>query len=314
MKVIAIAAQLVFAVILALMLVVLSALLQKNILDFGDLKNKSFESSSYFSTKFLNVTEEIFHFIDLRRKFETDGNYDDAKLVDVRSYFNNRQLNRGVLGEPENARTVSYSLGDLAEWSRGYSMSQYEFVSKYYLDNGICQEKSIYKDGEPVLKEEKHISSLGEMTAELQESVVQNVEHYYGGSYSMSMVSDGWEVSAVAQAQTDKEEDEESSKKPKLDQIVQRVIAGDLYNLNEAELTILLKEMDLSFAQCHSNYQFVDEDYLPKGGVGIWDAFLKGESTMREMCDNFEALEFTLENIGVEVNLPFPPYFGSSPL
>ena len=98
MKVIAIAAQLVFAVILALMLVVLSALLQKNILDFGDLKNKSFESSSYFSTKFLNVTEEIFHFIDLRRKFETDGNYDDAKLVDVRSYFNNRQLNRGVLG------------------------------------------------------------------------------------------------------------------------------------------------------------------------------------------------------------------------
>ena len=168
MKVIAIAAQLVFAVILALMLVVLSALLQKNILDFGDLKNKSFESSSYFSTKFLNVTEEIFHFIDLRRKFETDGNYDDAKLVDVRSYFNNRQLNRGVLGEPENARTVSYSLGDLAEWSRGYSMSQYEFVSKYYLDNGICQEKSIYKDGEPVLKEEKHISSLGEMTAELQ--------------------------------------------------------------------------------------------------------------------------------------------------
>lgn len=303
MKVIAIAAQLVFAVILALMLVVLSALLQKNILDFGDLKNKSFESSSYFSTKFLNVTEEIFHFIDLRRKFETDGNYDDAKLVDVRSYFNNRQLNRGVLGEPENARTVSYSLGDLAEWSRGYSMSQYEFVSKYYLDNGICQEKSIYKDGEPVLKEEKHISSLGEMTAELQESVVQNVEHYYGGSYSMSMVSDGWEVSAVAQAQTDKEEDEESSKKPKLDQIVQRVIAGDLYNLNEAELTILLKEMDLSFAQCHSNYQFVDEDYLPKGGVGIWDAFLKGESTMREMCDNFEALEFTLENIGVEVNL-----------
>lgn len=304
MKVIAVVAQEIFAVILVLTIVILSVLLQKNILDFSDLKNKSFESSRYFSTKFQNATEEVFRFIDLRRKFETDGNYDDERIVNIWNYYNNQQVDDLSALRLENAYMSNYTLGDLAEWSRGYTKSHYEFVSEYYLDDGIHQEKSIYKNGETVLKEEKYISSLGEMTAELQESIIQNVEHYYGGSYSVSMEADGWNAGTgsgreAAQEQADEKEGEDGLA---LERIVQRVIAGELFELDGKELMTLLQEIDMSFAQCSSDYEFVDEDYLPQGDVGIWESFMKGDRTMQEMCNNFSALEFTLENIGTEVN------------
>ena len=305
MKVVAVVAEEIFAVILVLTIVILTALLQKNILDFGDLKDKSFESSSYFSLKFQNAAEEVFRFIDLRRKFETDGNYDDERIVNIWNYYNNQQVDDFSTLRVEDANTSNYTLGDLAEWSRRYTKSNFEFVSEYYLDDGIHQEKSIYKNGETVLKEEKYISSLGEMTAELQEGIIDNVEHYYGGSYSFSMETDGWNTSsgsgrqAVQEAEGNGKEDKENLA---LDQIVQRVIAGELFELNGKELMVLLQEMDMSFSQIHSNYEFVDEEYLPQGGVGIWDSFMKGDITMRKMCDNYQALEFTLENIGTEVN------------
>ena len=182
MKVAAVVFQEIFAVILVLTIVILGALLEKNILDFGNLKNNSFESSRYFASKFQHATEEVFQFIDLRRKFETDGNYDDEKVINIWDYCNSHQVQEAGLGRPGNSYLVSYSLGDLAEWSRSFRTSTMEFVSEYYLDDGIHQSKTVYRNGEILLKEEKQISSLGEMTAELQENIIQHVEHYYGGS------------------------------------------------------------------------------------------------------------------------------------
>ncbi len=304
MKVISVVMQEIFAVILVLMIVILAALLQKNILDFGDLKNRSFESSSYFSSKFQHATEELFQFIDLRRKFETDGNYDDEKTINIWNYYNGQQVVKDTgMARLENTHTVDYALGDLAEWSRNYTTSQMEFVSEYYLDDGIHQSKSVYRNGEILLKEEKAISSLGEMTAELQESVIQSVEHYYGGSYSVSMEGGGWELSPVY-GKKESQDNAKSTKKKDLvlDKIVQRVISGELFELDGDELALLLEEIGMSFSQSKSVYDFVDEDYMPKGGVEIWDAFLKGEITMWEMSDSFDALEYTLQNIGREVN------------
>lgn len=303
MKVAAVVFQEIFAVILVLTIVILGALLEKNILDFGNLKNNSFESSRYFASKFQHATEEVFQFIDLRRKFETDGNYDDEKVINIWDYCNSHQVQEAGRGRPGNSYLVSYSLGDLAEWSRSFRTSTMEFVSEYYLDDGIHQSKTVYRNGEILLKEEKQISSLGEMTAELQENIIQHVEHYYGGSYSVAMESDGWDIS-TASVRTEPEEESEKStgKRLSLDKIVQRVISGELFDLDGEELELLLQEIDMSFSQSKSMYEFVEEDYIPKGGTGIWDSFLKGEITMWQMCDTFSALEFTLGRIGIEVN------------
>ena len=64
LKIIAVAAQLVFFVTLVLSVIMLAVLFQKDILDFGDLKNTSFESSRYFSSKFQSSAEEILNFIN----------------------------------------------------------------------------------------------------------------------------------------------------------------------------------------------------------------------------------------------------------
>ena len=99
LKAVAIAAQQVFTVTLVVASIILVVLFQKDILDFGDLKNKSFESSSYFSVKFQTAAEEILNFIDLRRKFETDGSYDSEKEVNIWNYYNNQEISGKTEGK-----------------------------------------------------------------------------------------------------------------------------------------------------------------------------------------------------------------------
>lgn len=319
LKTVAVVMQQVFSVILVLCLIILVILFQKNILDFGDMKNKSFESSGYFAARFQETAGEILNFIDLRRKFETNGSYDDEKIVDIWGYYKNQQIS-GQISEKKNKKgnMIRYTLGDLVEWSREYSSSSFEFVSEYYLDHGIQQKRSIYKNGDAVLNEEKSISSLDEMTAELQENIVENVEHYYGGSYSVSLKANG-EYAAEYRTQTAQEDNAqtetgavsasstvvsggETKDSGQLSDIIQRVIAGKLYELNAEELEILLRDMDMSYSNSSVIYEFIDEDYLPIEGVGIWDNFMKGDHSMEQMRNEYTALEYTLANIGTEVS------------
>ena len=190
LKIIAVAANLVFSVILVLSVMMLVVLFQKDILDFGDLKNKSFESSSAFFSKFQESEEEILNFIDLRKKFETDGSYDSEKEVGIWDYYASREI-PGRMGKSKDGNRLQYYLGDLSEWSRGYQKAEYEFVSEYTIDQRIRLKQNVYKDGVSILSEEKTVSTLEEMTTELQEIIVQNEEHYYGGSYSISVVQEG---------------------------------------------------------------------------------------------------------------------------
>lgn len=157
LKAVAVIAQQIFSVVLVISSIILVVLFQKDILDFGDMKNKSFESSSYFSLKFQTAAEEILNFIELRRKFETDGSYDSEKEVNIWNYYNNREISGKAAGKQEKDKSIlRYTLGDLAEWARGYSSSSYEFISELSLDEGgIHQKQSIYKNGNSVLSEEK---------------------------------------------------------------------------------------------------------------------------------------------------------------
>ena len=314
LKAIAVIAQQIFSVVLVITIIILTVLFQKDILDFGDMKNKSFESSSYFSVKFQTAAEEILNFIDLRRKFETNGSYDSGKEVNIWNYYNNREILGNTTKGKENRKSIlRYTLEDLSEWSRGYSKSDYEFVSELFLDRGILQKQNIYKNGNSVFSEEKNITNLGEMTMELQNGIVAAVEHYYGGSYSVSGVNLGnsGENIRIENAGEQNQErsqrgqitEEDADEEPlNLDRIIDSVIQGQLYELKEEELILLLESMDM----CHINntvdYEFVDEDYLPVEGVGIWDTFMVGKCTMDQMRNAYAALEFTLENIGTEIN------------
>lgn len=314
LKAIAIIAQQVFAVVLVIASIILVVLFQKDILDFGDLKNKSFESSSYFSMKFQTAAEEILNFIDLRRKFETDGSYDSEKEVNIWNYYNNQEIFGKTAGKGGKSKSIlRYTLGDLSEWARGYSKSDYEFVSEISLDQGIHQKQNIYKNGNSVFSEEKNITSLGEMTTELQSRIVDAVEYYYGGSYSVSGVNVGNTdvnigiVSAGEQNEARNQEvgmiEEDINEEPlNLDRIIDNVIQGRLYELKEEELVLLLESMDMFHISNTVSYQFVDEDYLPMEGVGIWDTFMVGKCSMEQMRNAYTALEFTLENIGTEIN------------
>lgn len=368
LKAAAIVAQQIFSVLLVLFLIILIVLFQKDILDFGNLKDKSFESSGYFSSKFQNVTDEVLAFTDLRRKFETDGSYDSEKEVDIWDYYNNQETTSREEKKGKKRNMTRYSLGDLSEWSRAYNKSTYEFVSSYSIDGGIQQKRNIYRDGSVLLSEEKSVSGLAEFTPELQELIVGNVEHFYGGSYSVSMydkeqnfvsrqtdsqalqnalepyqnaaeagnggtdMAEEDKNNAVALEADDKnsvvvsEADDKNSavvsevkeqeqgvnlrirgslnleEKRKMEEIIPKVIEGRLYDLKEEELILLLRSMDMDYAQSNVEHGFVEEDYLPKGGVGIWDNYMKGKCTMEQMYNAYLALEFTLENIGTEIN------------
>ena len=179
LKIAAIAAEQVFSVILVLSILILAVLYQKDILYLGEVKDKSFESSGYFSSKFQETAEEILEFTDLRRKFETDGSYDSEKEVDIQSYYDSREMAGQTAGKKEKGQSrIRYHLGDLSEWSRGYSKSDFEFSSSYTVDGEIYQKRNIYKNGNSVLSEEITVSGLGEMTRELQDVIIRNVEHY----------------------------------------------------------------------------------------------------------------------------------------
>lgn len=315
MKGAAVAAEHILTVILMLCLLLLVLLYQKNILNFSDKKDTSFEDSSYFSDQFKETAKELVEFIGLCKKFETDGVFDEDKLVDIWQYSDRQDISDSMV--KKNKKNLGlYTLGDLAEWSREYGTSHYEFVSEYHLNHGIQQIQSINKDGESVYSEEKTINSLEEMIPEFQEDIVQNVEHFYGGSYSTSMgkTTNGFGYGSQESYEfsgrpiEDQEEEgqkasvqEEETESQRAQEVIQKVIAGDLYKLTTEELVWLLQDMEMEYASRMDSFEFVNEDYLPKGGNGIWNNFMRGDFTLEQMQGAYQALMYTLENISQEI-------------
>lgn len=324
MKTAVVVIQQILFVILVISILLVSALFQKNILDFGDLKNRSFESSGYFATLFQESAEDVLKFVELRKKFETEGSYSDEKIVDIWKYYSSQEVSGGTQmkwAAGENAGR--YYLGDLVEWARDFTTSDYQFLSSFYLGDGIHQKQTIIKDGSQVFEEEKEIAGLDEMTLELQGSIVRNIEHYYGGSYSVmrdfplnSQVQvrqeAGTAAEKTAETGSDKETDREETQERKenqeeenaavLENIIQRVISGELYELTGEELRLLLEHMSITYADHSEVYSFVDEDYIPVEGEGIWAGFIQGKLDASQMRNKYAALEYTLSNIGTEVN------------
>ncbi len=299
-------------VVFALCLMVLVLLYAKNILNFDEKSDISYEDTDYFAEQFKGTAIEILEFIDLRRKFETDGVYDADKEVDVWQYYENQEI-RDNTGKRKKKDILAYRLSDLAEWSRGYFLEPMEIVSECYVENGIQQKLEIYRAGESVYSEEKAIHCLEDLAPGLRENVVQEVEHYYGGSYSASASVDEWAVVsnkeaqdvAVASSEVSEELPDEGSQDGQAAEgsdIIDKVIEGKLFDLSEDELAWLLNDMDMSYSSNERTCNYVSEEYLPIGGIGIWEMFLQGECSLEYLQNASQALEYTLDNIGDEIS------------
>lgn len=302
---IAIVQQVLF-VILVISILIVTALFQKNILDFGDIRNKSFSESAYFSSLFQDSTEDILNFVELRKKFETEGNYDREKQIDIRKYY----ASQGRAGDEtagkaqQDSRSRYYYLGDLVEWARSYTMEDYEFSYSYSIVDGLYQEQTITRNGNSIFSVEKPVESLGDMNIELQQIIVSSIRDYYNVSYHISngKYDNTFSEEAAQSVAVTAPEEQRSKGDEQLDNIISKVVNGKLYDLNSEELCILLNDMDMAKSTCVLDYDFVNEDYLSVDGKGIWNDFIKGEYTEAQMQEAYKALEYTLQNIGKEVN------------
>ena len=191
MKAVILVAHQCLVIVLSLCLMVLLMLFVKNIWNFSEKRDIPYEDTSYFTNQFETMSIDLLEFIDLRRKFETNGSYNADKEVDIWQYYDNQEVT-GDVKKRKNLGKLAYRLGDLAEWSRYYNTQPLEFTSECYLDHGIQQNLKIFRDGESVFSEEKAIHSLEDLSPSLRDRIIEEVEHYYGGSYSTSEGSDDW--------------------------------------------------------------------------------------------------------------------------
>lgn len=296
--------QQIFFVILVISILLVTTLFQKNLLNFSDIRNKSFSTSGYFSSLFQKSTEDIFNFVELRRKFETEGNYDTEKQIDIKKYYSSQGRIGDVSDEKmadEDNQSRRYYLGELVEWARSYTTLDYEFDSSYYIKDGIHEKQTVFRDGAQVYDQEKVVETLSDMSVELQELIVSNVEHYYGGSYQVPGTNEEDKVVSIT-TEEGAEDQTENPEEIRLEDIVEKVINGGLYDLNSSELSMLLQDMGMAQGSYVSEYSFVDETYLAVDGRGIWDDYIQGEITENQMQKAYEALQYTLDNIGQEVN------------
>ena len=226
-----------------------------------------YPDTDYFAQQFESTAAEILEYTDLRRKFETNGSYDADKRVDIWQYYDNQEI-QGNATDRKKEKALSYRLGDLAEWSRGYATEPLEFVSECYLDNGLQQGLKIYRNGEAVFSEEKAVESLDDLAPELRGRIIEEVEHFYGGSYSVNS-GEGWTIMpdkqtlrAISDSGAEEGSGTESQKRSQDRQgqeIIQKVIAGKLFELEKSELEWLLNDMELGFVTSSFESDYVCE-------------------------------------------------------
>jgi len=77
--------------------------------------NRKYEDSQAFETRFLSAANEIAWAQPLLKEFETDGAFDEAKLVDLEEYDKKNTITG------ENQSGIAYRLGELIKWGgNGY--------------------------------------------------------------------------------------------------------------------------------------------------------------------------------------------------
>ncbi len=317
MKAVVLVAHQCLVTVLVLCITMLLLLYSKNIFNFENKRNASYDETNYFTEQFKNEAENILDFANLRRKFEINGTYDADKEVDIWQYYENQEIPENTMPKA-GQDTLSYRLGDLIEWSKSYNTQELEYMSEYRLEDDVIQQRlSILRNGESIFSEEKAIKSMEDFTPELCGQIIEQVEYNYGGSYSTSMSNeDGWAIvrntEDVADTSEDSEdlaalEDEDVSYKTvqaedAQEKIINKIVEGNLFELKENELKWLLQDLDMTYGAASTAYTCINEDYAPIDGTTIWEKFLQRNCSMEHMQNAYQALDFTLDSINEEIS------------
>lgn len=208
-------------------------------------------------------------------------------------------------------------------------------------DGLLYQQQAVIVDGEKVRESDIPVETVGDMDRSLQELIVENAQYYYGGYYNLdeyldhsgqsvqtSIFSDvldtksesgsadgtdtGAETGVTEGASTSGEETQvsdestgNSGEEPpavSIEEIVERVRNGELFELSGQELIAMLTDLNLLDVQVFSEGQVLEEKYKTVGGTTILEEFLSEAITLTEMLQAYDSLEFTLENIGPEIS------------
>lgn len=117
-------------VISFVMLLCISSLVSSG--DIFEETKKNYEDTNRFVEQMGTDSHEILRYLDTQSQFETEGEYNPDKIVDIVAYANDGIIS-GV-----NESGLAYRLGDLVEWSR-----QYNAESNGYEARGIVVCKKV---------------------------------------------------------------------------------------------------------------------------------------------------------------------------
>ena len=160
--------QLLFSVLLLMSVFMVAALNGKHMIDMDNLTNQSYVDSSYYSYVYEQKVTELTNFLMTRKNFETNGEYDSEKPVNVIKYarsgiirndaeesYTMTLVRNGASaywmyddssisnteeydGENDKAQFENYTLSDLVAWSKeGYVQYSDKIEEKYLPQSGI---------------------------------------------------------------------------------------------------------------------------------------------------------------------------------
>lgn len=180
LKVLLIALQQIFTVLLVVSIVLLSSLFEKKMLDTNDIFNQSFTDSGYYEDVFQESVQEIMRYVTLKEQFEIDGVYDENKVIDIFSYADGRTVSGQKIGdeneENEEDKRIKYRLGDLLDWAgRGYEEDENGLLIETYTP---LSGKSIWQCVEDGSMDYDEARRIGQMTEQVLDSIKTDINLY----------------------------------------------------------------------------------------------------------------------------------------
>ena len=325
MKAIALLLQELFAVVLVLSIILLSTLFSRSMLSTSDLRNHIFTESGYYEMIFQNAVDEVLTFVEYKMQFETNGKYNPEKIVNVMAYMSNNE-SPAALRELENGAQFRYYLVDLENWSKDKKMIPLHVESQLYVtEEGLMhQVQKVYLNKAVIRESDTAVESLVDMDLALQEQIVEQTSYYYGGSYDVSSYQQSASDSArtivfadampeaVADAtdifEPEKDaafsggmEDSDEARAELLAESIQKIINGELYELEGQALVVVLEELGLFHVSAYTDRYVLDEKYMTVEESTVLGEYLNGAITLKELERIYDSLEYTLSTIGNEI-------------
>ena len=156
----------IFAVSLAVFIVLLQSCINQNMLNLGDLGNSEFVESGYFERTFNTQTNNVLDYVKMRIKYETDGRFDETLAREDGAQESEINLYKKYLNQFDNGSSnLYYWVGredgthiytnmetDLSEerayaWAEDLGAYLYYDSSAYYFDTNVGgMENAYYRD------------------------------------------------------------------------------------------------------------------------------------------------------------------------